>query len=90
MAIFLLLAAVGRRLRLVGERHDGGGGVGGGGGVLCVGEAVQVLAGGVDGAVNGTFGGATHAVLLRLIQVVGDTSFYTRMELIFSTLFLLC
>lgn len=76
-----MLAVVGRHLRLVGEGHDGGGGIGGGGVVLGVGEAVQVLAGGIDGAVNGTFGGAAHAVFLRLIQVVGDTSFYTGMEL---------
>lgn len=87
MPVLLLLAAVGRRLRLVGERHDGGGGVGGGGGVLGVGEAVQVLAGGVNGAVDGAFSGAAHAVLLCLIQVVGDTSFYRGMEGIFSTVF---
>lgn len=89
MSVILLLAAVGRCLCLVGERHNGGGGVGGGGGVLGVGEAVQVLAGGIDGAVDGAFGGATYAVLLRLIQVVGDTGFYAGMEATFSR-FLAC
>lgn len=89
VSIILLLATVGRCLRLVGERHNGGGGIGGGGVVLGVGEAVQVLAGGIDGAVDGTFGGATYAVLLCLIQVVGDTSFYTWMEVTFSR-FLAC
>lgn len=85
VAVVLLLATERRRLRwwgrrrhrlrLVGERHDGGGGVGGGGVVLGVGEAVQVLAGGVDGAVDGSLGGAADAVLLRLVQVVGDAGF---------------
>lgn len=46
--------------------------------MLGIGEAVQVLAGGIDGAVNGTFSGAIYAVLLCLVQVVGDTSFCTR------------
>lgn len=86
MSIVLLLAAGGRRLRLVGKRHDGGGGVGGGGGVLGVSEAVQVLAGGVDGAVDGAFSGAIYAVLLRLVQVVGDTSFCTGIEGILALL----
>lgn len=63
------------RLRLGGKRHNGCGGVGSGGAVLRVGEAVQVLAGGVDGAVNRTLGGATDAVLLCLVQVVGDAGF---------------
>lgn len=63
------------RLRLVGERHNGGGGIGSGGAVRGVGEAVQVLAGGVDGAVDRTLGGATNAVLLCLVQVVGDAGF---------------
>lgn len=35
--------------------------------MLGVGEAVQVLAGGIDGAVDGTFSGATDAVFLRLV-----------------------
>lgn len=87
VAVVLLLAAERRRrwrrwwrrrrLRLVGERNDGGGGVGGGGGVLGVGEAVQVLAGGVDGAVDWTLCGAADAVLLRLVQVVGDAGLCT-------------
>lgn len=80
VSIVLLLGTVDRCLCLVGERHDGGGGVRGGGVVLAVGEAVQVLTGGIDGAVDWTLGGATYAVLLRLIQVVGDTGFYTGME----------
>lgn len=45
--------------------------------MLGIGEAVQVLTGGIDGAVDGTFSGAIDAVLLSLIQVVGDTSFCT-------------
>lgn len=40
-----------------------------------VGEAVQVLAGGVDGAVDRTLGGTTDAVLLCLVQIVGDAGF---------------
>lgn len=70
--VIRLLDNVSRRRRLFGERHDGGGGVGSRGHVVAVGEAVQVLAGGVDGAVDGTFGGAAHAVFLCLVQVVGD------------------
>lgn len=65
---------------LVAERHDGCGCVRGGRGVLGIGEAVEVLTGGVDGAVYGAFSGAAYAILLRLVQVVGDTSFYTGME----------
>lgn len=84
MAVVLLLTAVGWNLCLVGERHDGGGSVRSGGVVLGVGETVQVLAGGINRAVDGTFGGASHAVLLSLIQVVGDASFYTGMEVGFS------
>lgn len=67
------LCAWSRHLRLVGEGHDGGGGIGSGGHVLGVGEAVQVLTGGVNGAVDGTLSGAAHAVFLCLVQVVGDT-----------------
>lgn len=48
--------------------------------MLGIGEAVEVLTGGVDGAVYGAFGGAAYAILLRLVQVVGDPSFYTGME----------
>lgn len=58
--------------------------------MLGVGEAVQILAGGIYGAVDGAFCGASHAVFLCLIQVVGDASFYTGTEVIFSTVFLLC
>lgn len=63
----VLLLTVCRCLWLVGEGHNGGGGVGGGGGVLGVGEAVQVLAGSIDGAVDGTFSGAADAVFLCLV-----------------------
>lgn len=84
VAVVLLLTAVWWNLCLVGERHDGGGSVRSGGVVLGVGETVQVLAGGVNRAVDGTFGGASHAVLLSLIQVVGDASFYTGTEVGFS------
>lgn len=77
VSVVLLLAAVGRRLCLVAERHDGGGSVGSGGVVFGVGKAVQVFAGSIYGAVDGTFSGSSHAVLLRLVQVVGDTGFYT-------------
>lgn len=73
LSFIRLLCTWSRRLRLVGERHDGGGGIGSGGHVLGVGEAVQVLVGGIYGAVDGTLGGATQAVFLRLVQVVGDT-----------------
>lgn len=66
----LLVAALSWRLRLVGEGHDGSGGIRSGGGVLAVGEAMQVLTGCVDGAVDRTLSRAPHAVLLRLIQVV--------------------
>lgn len=48
--------------------------------MLGIGEAVEVLTGGVDGAVYRAFSGAAYAILLRLVQVVGDTSFYTGME----------
>lgn len=71
--VSFVLTPVSLRLRLAAEGHDGGGGVGSGGHVLAVGEAVQVLTGGVNGAVDRTFGGAAHAVLLCLVQVVGDT-----------------
>lgn len=77
VSFVLLLAAVGRRLYLVAERHDGGGSIGCGGAVLGVGEAVQVFAGGIYSAVDGTFGGASHAVLFCLVQVVGDTGLCT-------------
>lgn len=80
VSLALLLTAVRRHRRLAAERHDGGGCVGGGGVVLGVGEAVQIFAGGIYSAIDGTFGGATHAVLLRLVQVVGDASFYTGPE----------
>lgn len=88
MSVVLLFAAVGWRLRLVGERHDGCGGVGGGGVVLGVGEAVQVFTSGIYSAVDRTFGGATHAVLLCLVQVVGDTGFYTVVKVRLNTVFL--
>ncbi len=48
--------------------------------MLGVRKAVQVLTGGINGAVDWTFSGATHAVLLCLVQVVGDTSFCTVVE----------
>lgn len=85
VSVLWLFDAVGWRLHLVGERHDGCGGVWGSGVLLGVGEAVQVLAGGVDGAVDGAFSGATYAVLLSLVQVVGDTSFCTGMEKILAS-----
>lgn len=84
MSVVLLLAAVGQHLSLVAKRHDGGGSVGGGGVVLGVGVAVQVFAGGIYGAVDGAFSGATHAVLFCLVQVVGDTGFYTGVEVTVS------
>lgn len=90
VSIVQLLGTVDRCLRLGGERHDGGGGIGGGGVVLAVGEAVQVLTGGIDGAVDWTLGGATYAVLLRLIQVVRDTGFYTGIEVTFIIVFFCC
>lgn len=73
LAFVQLLSTWSWHLCLVGERHDGGGGIGSGGHVLGVGEAVQVLIGGINGAVDRTLSGATHAVLLRLVQVVGDS-----------------
>lgn len=84
MPFVLLLPAKRCPLWLTGEGHDGGGGVRGGGDVLAVGEAVQVLAGGIDGAVDGTLRGTPHAVLLRLIQIVGDPSFCMRAEFVLS------
>lgn len=58
--------------RLVGERHDGSAGVGCG--VLRVrsGETAQVLAGGVNGAVDGAFVGVC-TVLLILVEVIRDS-----------------
>ena len=87
VSLIRLLGAQDRGLCLVGEGHDGGGGVRGGGGVLGVGEVLQVLVGCVYGAVDGTFGGAAHAVLLCLIQVVGYSSFCTGVKVIFNILF---
>lgn len=60
--------------RLVGERHDGSTGVG-----CCVlrvlsGEAAQIFAGGINGAVDGAFIGL-GAVFLSLVQVVRDSCF---------------
>ena len=70
MSVILLLTTVSRRLRLIGNGHDGGGGVRSGGAVLGIGEAVKVLTGCINGAVDWTLCGASHTVFLCLIQVV--------------------
>lgn len=60
--------------RLVGERHDGSAGVGSGVLRVLSGEAAQIFAGGIDGAVDGAFIGV-GAVFLSLVQVVRDSRF---------------
>lgn len=75
MLVVQLLPTMSCSLCLTGKRHDGGGSIQCGGRVLVVSEAVQVLVGGIDGAVDGPFVGASDAVLLSLTQVVGDASF---------------
>lgn len=57
---------------LVGERHDGSAGVGSGMLRELSRETTQVLAGGINSAVNGAFVGVC-AVLLVLVEVIRDS-----------------
>lgn len=57
---------------LVGERHDGSAGVGRGMLRVLSSKTAQVLAGGVNGAVDGAFIGVC-TVLLILVEVIRDS-----------------